>query len=234
MGKTIKLYKQPETIEQIKFGQLELECRSRKADGSAKLSDYEIKVYRCALGDDDTMHLLDVVGAASEILALRAAMGKSVTSKFTFRGCTGVGQWRNPAKCEKGYRFHTEAIGGRVGGKQMVHFVAISNAPGFMPYVTPHALAKCLATDAFTTPFLSPDLHGEGCPDWVPYLMQQLLDRDCLKYLDCFNCNAGILKPRESEIENIVSVGVSSGALPWIPYDLEEIAAANKDLKAEK
>lgn len=232
---TLKLYSQPKTVDDISFGRLELECRSKTRDGGAKLSEYDdLKVYRCALGDDDKLHLLDVIGSAGDILALRAAMGKSVSSKMKFRGCHGVGQYRSPEKCETGYRFHTEAIGGRMGGKQMVHFIAMSNQPGFMPYVTPNSLAKCLATPSFTTPFLSPDLHGEGTPDWMPYIIEELLNRGTLKMLDCFNCNAGILMPRESDIEDAISQGVKSGKLPWIPYELQEIAAANKALTLKK
>lgn len=222
----IREYKQPTTPEEIKFGRLDLACRSKGQNGQTKVSEYEVKVFRVALGEDDKLHMLDAIGSAGEILSLRASLGKSVNAKLKFYGCGRVGSYRAPEKVEAGYRFYTEAVGGLMGGRQMVHFIAISNHPGFMPYVNPLALAKCLASNAFTTPFLCPHLHGEGTPDWMPYITEQLLQRNALRYLDCFNCNAGILMQRENEIENVISEGVKGGHLPWVPHDLDEIKAA--------
>lgn len=232
---TVRQFTHKTKPEEIKFGKLELAVRSRSALGEAKLSQYDqIQVYRAALGNDDKIHLLDVIAPSGEIQALRAALGKSVNSGMKFYGCSPIGQYRNPEKCEHGYRFHMETVGGRMGGKQLVHFIAISNQAGFMPYVTPDSLAKCLGSNAFTTPFLCPAVHGDGVPDWMPYITEKLAERKTLTYLDSFNCNAAILLQRENEIENIISTGVKDKSLPWVPYDLAEITAAKRDAEPKK
>lgn len=234
MTTALREYRQPLSADEIVFGKLELTCRKRDRQGTASQSEYGgLKVYRAAISKEDKISLLDVIGPTGEVMALRAALGTKIDSEFKFSDCgVGIREYRQPERDECGYRYYYENVGQKLGGRQLIHFIAVSNKAGFMPMVTSYALARCLASEKFNTPFLCPEIHGEGVPDWMPYLTQKFLEREVLQYLDSWNCNAGLLLPRQAEIENIVSEGVADGSLPWVDYDVKEIAAALADQRA--
>ena len=229
--KALRKYEPPKSAEDVEFCKLELLTTTKSKTGESRKSDFEAKVYRAAIGDDDLIYMLDIIAESGKVRAMQSALTCAVSATWKFRDCPSIGTWRSPERDDRwGYRTYSEAIGGRVGGSQLMHFICISNKPGFMPFVTPSAVAKCLGGDAFSTPFLTPLLHGEGVPDWMPWLTQKLVDSRTLKYLDCYNCNAGLLIPRENELENIISEGVKTKALPWVPYDPAEIIEAGTEL----
>jgi hypothetical protein len=211
--------------EQLHLADLNIVTRTRQLDGSAKETKLTAQCYRAAIGRDDVIYLLDVAGPAMTIRAISAGLNKSVSTSFQIEGAEDIRRYTALKKDEQhGYRTETTTIG--PPGCSLTHFIAISNAPGFMPYVNATALAKSLGTDHFSTPFLTPVLHGPGVPDWMPYICKRLIEESTLQYTRSHNCKGGILKSEGEMIEKIVSEGVRDGHLPWVPYDIDEILKA--------
>lgn len=224
-------FQQPTRPEDVVLAKMNLECRKRDMFGNPVVSDFTVQVYRACMGKSDRLlYLLDIVTPTVQSLqAVRASLTKGVPARYRFEDCPAIPNYINPEKeTQYGYRTYTETLGDQ--RCPLYHLIAVANKPGFMPYVTPHALAKCLATDAYSTPFLTPTLHGESVPDWMPYIRDKLLEGRTLQYENSFNCLGGTLLPgSEKEVENIISEGVRSGALLWPEYDVNEIVEAQRD-----
>ena len=229
----IDVFKDVKEPDNLHLADLKLTTQTRNQFGDAKETKLVAQCYRAAVARDNTIMLLDVVGNTQVIRAISAGLHKSVTVSFGLEGCYEIGRhWTLKKDTEHGYRTETESIG--PPGCALTHFIAISNAPGFMPYVNPTALAKCLARDDYQTPFLSPVLHGPEVPDWLPWIAKRLIDERTLSYIYSHNCKAGIIKPDAGQIEQIISEGVRDGHLKWVDYDVNEIIKANTELARRK
>jgi hypothetical protein len=227
-----RTYEQPTDPNALSLGQLELGYRTKSRGGGSKstqLGGYggSIMVYRAAVGyNDDSIYMLDVVCSPTEYRAIHAAMTSGISAKFRFYGC-GIPSHRTLER-EKlyGYKTYVHKImidGVRTNSK--FHYLAVSQHPSFIPYVDHTAVAYKLATPTFSTPFLSPDLHGD-VPDWMPYIVDEMLDKGMLSYLPAHNCLPGFLHTRENVLQEIVTRGVKTGKLAWPKYDPEEIRTA--------
>lgn len=233
----LRTYEQPTEPAQLSLGFLEMCYRTKGATGARSTviggNNGRVWVYRAAAGEDDKVYLLDVICTPMEYRAIHAGLTSGLDARFKFYDC-GVANARS-LECESqfGYRTFTHRItvpGHRQNGR--IHYLAVSQHPSFLPVVCEQALAYKLGGIEFSTPFITPHLHGGDVPDWMPYIAGRLVDEKALVYLESHNCIAGFLYPRENVLQQIVTEGVKSGALPWPKYDPSEIAQAAADLKA--
>lgn len=233
----VRKWEQPKvTADSVKLGSMELGYRTKTKHGSKATELEGISVYRGAGGrHDDILYMIDVVCSPMEWRAVHACLTTGVTAKFKFRGCgNDLGSWRTFERDKTyGYRTYHERFtvdGSRSNSK--IHYIAVSNNPGFLPQVDPISMAYKLASPMFSTPFLSPVMHGQEYDDWVPYIMDEAIKHEMLTYMECFNCVSGFVHARENIFQEIVSRGVRTGILKWPEYDPAEIIEACRERDA--
>ena len=73
-----------------------------------------------------------------------------------------------------------------------------------MKIVTDETIWQELTDPRFTTPVLR---------DWVPYISQEMRERDILEEAHVFNCNCGIMSATTKDLDEIVTEGLRSGAI---------------------
>lgn len=232
----VRKFSTPTDPEKVSLASLEVGYRveNSRGGGTKKQELGGIKVYRAACGrHDDLLYMLDIVCAPMEFRAVHACLTSNVTAKFRFRGSSGISLHRSLER-EKtaGYRTYIERFNiGDSRANSKIHYLAISNHPSFLPVVEPISVAYKLNGTEFSTPFLSPALHGPDYNemDWVPYMMDEMIRQQMLVYLDCHNACSGFIHGREATLQQIISDGVRKGILPWPKFDPREIYEANKD-----
>lgn len=90
-------------------------------------------------------------------------------------------------------------------GLNMAHAFFWSKDWGLLLGTSDDHLWAALRDVRFTTPLLR---------EWVPYVKSQLLIKGMLKEAYCWNCECGVLDLLTPGLDNIVSEGVRSRALP--------------------
>lgn len=105
---------------------------------------------------------------------------------------------RELVKVEEGYEVHTHKL--RYG---MIHAMFVSRSPGFMKVLSDEALWQELTqTTRYTTPILR---------EWLPYVAQNLRNRDILRVCRSFNVKCGELIATDEQLDEIVSGGLKLG-----------------------
>lgn len=231
----IRKFSPVKPFNEVSLGKMNLGYRKEAKTGGTQKAEIDgIEVYRAACGHhDDKLYMVDVVCSKMEYRALHACLTSGVGAKFKFSGCNGIGYYRTLER-EKDFPYRTYTEEFRVGDSRAnakVHYIAISTNPSFLPLVDVPSVAINLASPRFTVPFLSPHLYGSGTPDWVPYIMDEMIGEDMLTYADCHNACCGFLLPREQTLEAIISRGVQNGMLRWPNFDPQEIYEANRALR---
>jgi hypothetical protein len=223
-----RAYIEPKTPDAIKLGKLEVGYRTVDKSGGTKRTEVDADVFRAAAGvHDDYVYMLDIVCSVMQYRAIHACLTSGGKAKFKFRSC-GIPSFRDLER-EPQYGYHTYQERFMVGNNRsnaVVHYLAVSKHPAFLPVVDTTSLAFKLQTTQFSTPFLSPALHGPDVPDWMPYILDEAIGRDMVEYLSCHNANSGMVHPRENILQEIIKRGVNNGSLPWPAYDPAEIEVA--------
>jgi|GEM_PF-6456683 len=89
-------------------------------------------------------------------------------------------------------------------GYNQVHCLAVVKDAWLMPCVTEDSLWQKLRSPRYTTPLLR---------EWMPWLMQNLVDEGLLEKLPAFQCQPGMLTADDSHLDALVTRGVGIGAL---------------------
>lgn len=80
----------------------------------------------------------------------------------------------------------------------------VSRVPGFMPVMNKAALWRRLISEQFTTPLLKA---------WLPWIEQELIRRELLVPLSCFNCACGLLSATNDDLDEVISDGLKGKEL---------------------
>jgi hypothetical protein len=89
-------------------------------------------------------------------------------------------------------------------GFNYVQCTARLKDPRLLPAVTEESLWAQLRSSRFTTPLLR---------EWVPWLMEAMLQEGSLERLPAFQCQPGLLNLDDSGLDGLVSRGISEGRL---------------------
>jgi hypothetical protein len=84
------------------------------------------------------------------------------------------------------------------------HMMLVSRVEGFMPVLNRAALWRKLNSVQFTTPLLKA---------WLPWIHEEMVRRELLIPLRCFNCQCGWLKATDTDLDAVVSDGLRGGQL---------------------
>jgi len=104
--------------------------------------------------------------------------------------------WSNVKRCQDGYRVYKSKM-----EFNYWHFLAVAKTPGLMPVLSESAVWTELRSERFTTPLLR---------GWVPWLMQELEDKEQIVRLHCFGCDAGLLTADTEFLDKLVEDGITN------------------------
>lgn len=139
------------------------------------------------------MLIAGVVGPATSLKAIHAALASKGDVRLNPDIPHGPNQ-RDLLYDSAGYTRHI----GKVAEHTWQMFL-ISKVPGFMPVMNKAALWRRLISEQYTTPLLKA---------WLPWIEHELIRRDLLVPLRCFNCACGLLSATNDDLDDVVSSGL--------------------------
>ena len=176
--------------------------------GTMKLTDNE-QVHITAQFDrlallGNTMLVCSCVGASQDIKALRAAINSRIDGhieltpvQLTLGKTSPIVSVALPDAGSYSMYMHRLPYG-------TVHALAVSRRPGLLLNASPANLWAALKSERFTTPLLR---------SWLPYLGDELVERELLEDLACLDCSCKFLSVTTKELDSIVEDGLKKGAI---------------------
>lgn len=173
-------------------------------------TDWEAQRFdRLAVDADNRLLFLSVVADAGIVKGIRGALNSEnkrlsigldevILSRPSHPDQCRTPTFTNRADC--GYLSDTHRL-----GLNTVHAFFWVKSFGFMLDTSDAHLWRELRDTRYTTPLLR---------EWLPWVKAQLLLREHIKEAYCFNCNCGVLNLATPKLDEIVSEGVRTGALP--------------------
>lgn len=150
-----------------------------------------------------TCYIVSVVGPATTIKAISAALNNSRSLTLSVSHCGEVAPYSNERYfgTDAGFGYDCKRV---KLGFDLWHLLAISKAPHLIPVYSEAAVMRHLMSSRYTTPILS---------GWGKWLVHELKRRGHLRTLLCYNCKAAVLNLEQETLDDVVSQGVASGSL---------------------
>ena len=142
--------------------------------------------------------LCSVIGPGTSLKALHATLACKATTALA-PDVPGEANMYRLIHDSAGYDRHLSKIA--YGTHQMM---LVSRCQGFLPEMSAASLWRVISGERFTTPLLRA---------WLPWIERELLDRELLLPLRCFNCKCGWLKATSDDLDGIVGEGLRTNKL---------------------
>jgi hypothetical protein len=143
--------------------------------------------------DGPRIQVLSIMGAESAVKAFAAVLQGDGHAAFRIQA-EGVHPYQDFCKDKEGYSVYRSRA-----SLNHWHFLCFCKREGLLTSMDEASVWRELRR--FTTPLLR---------SWMPYVVQQLKDRDLLSRLDGFGCDAGLLTADSDALDDIVTEGLAN------------------------
>jgi hypothetical protein len=143
--------------------------------------------------EGQSLHILSVMGAESAAKAIAAILHSEGKARFRI-DADGINAYQEFDKDKEGYSLYRHRA-----SLNSWHFLCISKRKGLLTSLDEASVWRELRSERFTTPLLR---------GWAPYIVDELKDRDLLRRLDGFGCDAGLLTAENDDLDEIVTDGL--------------------------
>lgn len=143
--------------------------------------------------------IVSAAGPSTSVKSLFAVLASNTKTEIKVSEIPGLNSYGYYRRCDEGYRFYRAPL-----HRNLYQVLAIAKHPRLIVNLTEETLWQSLRSTEFTTPILR---------HWVPWLMERMKVDGMLKMLDCYQCNAAILRGESEHLDKLVVEGRDIGAL---------------------
>jgi hypothetical protein len=143
--------------------------------------------------------LLSAAGPETSVKALAAVLRSDARVRFYPELESPFYRYYGPMRHPAGYTVQRAKLDSNTW-----HVLCAARVEGLLPVLSEEALWQELRGERFTTPLLR---------SWVPWLLQRMLERGGLVWLEQVGCEAGLLLAGTETVDELVAEGINQGHL---------------------